>query len=261
MSLWPCISVVTPVLNAASFISRCIASVGEQRYPAIEHIVVDGGSTDETIGLVRQFPQVNLIQLPGSNQSAAINAGFKLARGDVVAWLNADDSYAPGALEYVGRLFAAEPGLQGLYGDCTVLDLHDQVLWYETPGVYDFGRLLRNGNYLAQPAVFLRKSTLEQVGLLDESLQFGMDYDLWLRLRNRRIDYVPRVLADYRWHAGSKTAANQFGNWRELLLIVRRYGGGWTPQLVWSFLLMLLTVSRLRIVHSRPRRSRGLAGT
>jgi hypothetical protein len=141
-------------------------------------------------------------------------------------------------------------------GDCDVVDEQDHLLWREIPGAYDYRRLLRNGNYLAQPSVFVRKDLLSRIGFLDESLEYGMDYDLWLRLRDARIEYVPRVLSMYRWHAASKTARNQIGNWRELLRIVRRYGGGWSPSLAWSFGRMLVTVGRQRIGVRAPLRER-----
>lgn len=250
------ISIVTPTLNAARFIGECIASVQAQAYPSLEHLVVDGGSTDGTLEIVRRQPHVRLLERPGLNQSQAINVGFELATGCILAWLNADDRYAPGALDVVGHAFAAEPELDVLYGDCQVVDLHDRPVWRERPGAYDFERLLRRGNYLAQPAVFLRKRVLDQVGYLDETLEFGMDYDLWLRLRTVRTRYVPKMLAEYRWHRASKTASHPFGSWRELLLLVRRYGGGWTPYLAWSFSRMLLTLGRTRARESLLARGR-----
>jgi GT2 family glycosyltransferase len=185
-----------------------------------------------------------------------LNVGLHLAAGEVVAWLNADDRYTPGALARVGQTFAAEPALEVVYGDCDVLDLDDRPVWRERPGAYSFERLLRRGNYLAQPAVFVRKRLLDRIGYLDEGLEYGMDYDLWLRLKDAQTRYVPQVLAIYRWHPGSKTARNQLGNWRELLLLVRRYGGGWTPELAWAFGRMLLSVGRSRAQAALVRRAR-----
>jgi GT2 family glycosyltransferase len=149
----------------------------------------------------------------------------------------------------VAEYFASDPGLDALIGDCAVVDPDGKPLWDERPGPYDFQRLLRRGNYLAQPAVFLRRRLLDSIGLLDESLEYAMDYDLWLRLRQARVEYVPRVLALFRWHPGSKTARNTFGNWRENLRILRRHGGGWTPELACSFGLAMLTVAKQRLVH------------
>jgi GT2 family glycosyltransferase len=170
----------------------------------------------------------------------------------VVAWLNADDAYAPGALALVADRFAAEQTLDVLIGDCAVVDPCGKPLWYQRPGPYDFQRLLRRGNYLAQPAVFLRRRVLDSTGLLDESLEYAMDYDLWLRLRRARVAYVPRVLATFRWHPGSKTARNTRGNWREIMRIVRRYGGGWTPHLAWAYGRALVSLAKGRLLGLAP---------
>jgi GT2 family glycosyltransferase len=197
--------------------------------------------------------------MPGQNQSEAINTGLRVASGEIVAWLNADDCYAPGALTFIGERFAAAPGLEVVIGDCDVVDEQDRLLWREVPGVYDYRRLLRYGNYIAQPSVFVRKDLLSRIGFVDESLEYGMDYDLWLRMGHAQVEYEPRVLSMYRWHATSKTARNQIGNWRELLRIVRRYGGGWSSPLAWSFGRMLLTVTRQRMDLSGRPRARALA--
>jgi hypothetical protein len=149
----------------------------------------------------------------------------------------------------VAERFAADPALDALIGDCAVVDPDGKPLWYERPGPYDYRRLLRRGNYLAQPAVFLRRRLLERTGLLDESLEYAMDYDLWLRLGAARVAYVPRILAIFRWHPGSKTARNTLGNWRENLRIIRRHGGGWTPELAFSCGLALLTVAKQRVLR------------
>jgi len=247
------ISVITPTLNAAAYLQACLDNVRGQAYAPVEHLVVDGGSRDGTREMVLACAGARLVDAPGLNQSAAINLGFRLAKGEIVAWLNADDLYTPGALAAVAEAFGGDATLDAAYGDCDVVDLADRLLWRERPGPYDFERLLRRGNYLAQPAVFLRKRVLDEVGYLDERFECGMDYDLWLRLRGRHVAYLPRVLAVYRWYATSKTAVNQFGCWRELLVIVRRYGGGWTPALAWSYARMLLALGRQQTVRRIPR--------
>ena len=208
--------------------------------------MVDGGSTDGTERLVRASDAVWLPR-PGLKQAAAINAGMRLARGEVVAWLNADDLYTAGTVAYVAQRFSAEPDLDVVFGDCQVIDAAGKPLWRLQPGPYDFKNLLRRGNSVAQPAVFLRKRVFEQVGYLDETLDFGMDYELWLRLRCLNVAYAPRVLAMFRWHSASKTATNLYGNWDELLRIVRRHGGDWTPWLAWLYARARLTLARQRV--------------
>jgi glycosyltransferase involved in cell wall biosynthesis len=246
------VSVVTPTLNAAVFLTGCLESIRYQACATVEHIVVDGGSTDSTVALARAAGDIVYVECRGSNHVRAINEGFRAANGQILAWLNADDEYTPGTLRIVQDRFEADPALDVMYGDCDVYDLGTRLLWREVPGPYDFHRLLRRGNYLAQPAVFMRRRVLDRVGYLDESFEYGMDYEFWLRLRSCRVQYVPGVLAIFRWHAGSKTALNQFGSWRDVVRASQRHGGGWTPALAWSFSRMLFTVGRQRIGRALP---------
>jgi glycosyltransferase involved in cell wall biosynthesis len=240
------ISIITPTLNAERYLAECLLSVRTQGWPDLEQLVVDGGSIDGTQQLVGASDAV-WVSRPGLRQAAAINAGLRLARGEVVAWLNADDLYTPGSVAYVARRFTSEPDLDVVFGDCQVISASGKSLWRLKPGPYDFESLLRRGNSVAQPAVFLRKRVFEQVGYLDETLDFGMDYELWLRLRQLHVAYVPRVLAAFRWHSASKTATNLYGNWDELLRIVRRHGGDWTPWLAWLYARARLTLARQRV--------------
>jgi glycosyltransferase involved in cell wall biosynthesis len=241
----PSISIVTPTLNAERYLEQCLVSVGAQA-PNLEHLVVDGGSTDRTMELVIERGATWLSR-PGLTQAAAINAGLHAARGDIVAWLNADDVYPPGSLEFVVEQFQAYQSVDVLYGNCDVIDARGKLLWRVEPGPYSFRRLLERGNTIGQPAVFLHRSVFERVGYLDESLEFGMDYDLWLRLRGQRVMYVPRVLAAFRWHTSSKTAQNSRRSWHEAITIVRHHGGDWTPYLAWTFARARLTDARIRI--------------
>lgn len=242
------ISVVTPTLNAARFLPDCLQSVRIQGVPRLQHLIVDGGSSDATARIAQAARDVQWLERPGFNQSQAINAGLRVADGDVLAWLNADDTYAPGALGFALERFGYDDTLDGLFGDCDVVDDDRRHLWSIRPGAYSFRRLLRRGNYLAQPAVFLRRRVFERVGYLDESLQYGMDYDLWLRLRDLHIAYVPRTMATFRWHAASKSASGQLGGWNEIRTIVRRYGGGWTPELGWAFVRCLVSIAKSRVL-------------
>lgn len=241
------ISLITPTLNAAEYLPECLRSVQDQQYSALEHIFVDGGSADATGRIVDEARSGQWLSRPGLKQSAAINLGFRIARGEIVSWLNADDLLADGALDVVHRHFSQCADLDVLIGDCVVIDAAGRRLWSIRPGPYDFRRLLTRGNYIGQPAAFFRRRVLDRVGYLDETLDYGMDYDLWLRLRPLKVVYVPVVLAVFRWHATSKTATNLRANWRELLRIVRRYGGGWTRELAWSYFRAHLTLGRDRL--------------
>jgi glycosyltransferase involved in cell wall biosynthesis len=248
------ISIVTPTLNAERYLAECLDSIWTQGWSNVEQLVVDGGSLDRTEELVRRTPAIWMAR-QGLAQSAAINAGLRVARGEILCWLNADDLYRPGTLRFVAERFAADPGLDVLVGNCELIDAQGRRLRLLSPGPYDFQRLLRHGNSIAQPAVFLRRRVFDHVGYLDETLHFGMDYELWLRIRGLQIAYVPRVLAAFRWHDTSKTATNLEGNWHELLRITRRHGGRWTVPLAWAYTRARLTTVRQRVfVSLRPRR-------
>jgi glycosyltransferase involved in cell wall biosynthesis len=240
------LSIITPTLNAEQYLDGCLASVRLQAWPGVEHVVVDGGSTDATEDIVRHYAATWLSR-PGLRQSAAVNEGLHEARGELVGWLNADDVYTPGSLARVCELFEEQPQVDVILGDCDLVDATGRPLRRLSPGPYDFERLLRRGNSVAQPAVFLRKRVFDQVGYLDESLEFAMDYDLWLRLRGLRVEYLPSVLAQFRWHPSSKTVNGLDNNWNELRTIIARYGGSWTPELAWSFTRSRFTVARQRL--------------
>jgi glycosyltransferase involved in cell wall biosynthesis len=240
-------TIVTPTLNAETYVAECLASVVSQGVDEVEHLVVDGGSTDATHDIVRGYPSVTWVSQPGWRQTRSINEGLRRASGDVVAWLNADDAYAPGALSTVLERFDTRPDLDMVFGDCQVVGPDGQPLWWERPGSYDFRRLLRRGNYIAQPAAFMRKRIFDDLGYLDESLEYGMDFDLWLRVRGRAIEYLPRPLARFRWHPESKSSRGQMRSWNEFLRIVRRHGGGWTPEIAWAFARCLITIARTRV--------------
>jgi glycosyltransferase involved in cell wall biosynthesis len=239
-------SIVTPTLNAERYVAGCLASVSLQAWPGVEHIIVDGGSNDATEEVVRRYGATWLSR-PGLRQAAAVNEGLRMSSGKLVGWLNADDLYTPGSLACVGELFEQHEQLDVIIGDCDLVDATGRPLRRLSPGPYDFERLLRKGNSVAQPAVFLRKRVFDQVGYLDESLEFAMDYDLWLRLRGLQVEYVPSVLAQFRWHPTSKTATGLDGNWSELRTIIGRYGGSWTPELAWSFVRSRFTLARQRL--------------
>jgi glycosyltransferase involved in cell wall biosynthesis len=242
-------SIVTPTLNAATYLADCLDSVQTQGCPELEHLVVDGGSVDGTEAIARARADVRWVDLPRSNQSRAINYGLQRACHDIVAWLNADDTYVPGALAAVADCFADDPELDVLFGDCDGVDPQGRFLWHIRPGAYDFRRLLGTGNYLAQPASFFRRRVFERIGYVDETLEFGMDFELWLRLRECRVRYLPRTLATFRWHPQSKCATNQAGEWRDDLMIIRRYGGNWTPELGWAFIRCLMTMAKDAILQ------------
>jgi glycosyltransferase involved in cell wall biosynthesis len=230
------ISIVTPSFNGAPYLREAGASILSQAGPfELEWIVVDGGSTDGTLDLLRSYdnPRVRWVSEPDRGQSHAINKGFATATGDVVAWLNADDLYTPGALAAVAGAFGRDAGAQWLVGRCDIIGpggavIRPAVTRYKERWLrrYSYRALLRE-NPISQPAVFWRRDFGRRVGPLDESLHYAMDYDLWLRMgRDADPLFVDRVLAQFRLHEASKSGRVNRGRFDEQYRVGCRYFAG-----------------------------------
>jgi len=239
------ISIVTPVLNQAAFLERTIRSVLDQRGEfELEHLVVDGGSTDGTLEILRRYAdRLRWLSEPDTGQSDAINKGLRLVNGDVLAWLNADDLYLPGALAHVAAEWR-HTSFAWAFGNCRIINAADveirrgitaYKIW-QSRG-YSYRRLLRR-NFIPQPAVFFSRAAYEQVGELDRDLTYAMDYDYWLRLGRRWCPrYVDHFLAAFRWHPRSKTgAAYRAAAWETFQVARRHAAGGSRLDLCWHFM-------------------------
>jgi glycosyltransferase involved in cell wall biosynthesis len=241
-------SIVTPSFNGRRYLDKAGASVLSQQGDfELEWLVIDGGSTDGTAeyldGLAASDPRVRLVCEPDRGQAHAINKGLALARGDVVAWLNTDDLYAPGALAAVADAFEVHSDAQWLVGRYQIIDADGHPI---RPGVvrykdrrldrYRYRSLLRE-NFVSQPAVFWRRAFGESVGALDESLHWTMDYDLWLRMGRRCGPLVlDRVLAQFRLHGQSKSGQVDRRQFDEQYRVARRYfDGDWVSRAVHRF--------------------------
>lgn len=214
----PSISVITPSFNQGAFIARTLASVASQSYPPLEHLVFDGGSTDNTLSVLLQAGSaVRWVSQPDGGQADAVNHGLKAARGDVIAWINSDDIYYPDAFAQVAARFAADPTLDVVYGDADHIDLQDRPFEPYPTAVWD-PLLLPHVCFICQPALFFRRHVLDRVGLLNPALRYCMDYEFWLRLAaaNCRVAYLPRKLAGSRLYPSNKTLANKPAVHREI---------------------------------------------
>lgn len=225
----PIITIVTPSLNQGAFIEQCLQSVLSQEYPLLELIVIDGGSTDGTVEVLRRL-ESRLhcwVSEPDKGQSDAINKGFRRAHGEVVAWLNSDDFLLPGALQAVAKAYAENPEAPFYYGDGLRVGLDGQGGKRFFPnGVVPFNReaLARGLNYILQPATFISHKHLRAIGELDASLKYAMDTDLWLRLSARGTPVpVDACLAASREYAATKTASGAFARVEEIRRVAERH--------------------------------------
>jgi glycosyltransferase involved in cell wall biosynthesis len=207
----PTISIITPSYNQGVFLERTILSLTNQEYPALEHIIQDGGSTDKTIDVLKRYDSSikHWESAKDKGQSNAINLGFKHATGDVLAYLNSDDILLPGTLHYVGQFFEKNPDIDVLYGHRVLIDKDGQEIgrWILPP--HD-DEVLSWADYIPQETLFWRRSLWEKVGgKIDESFRFAMDWDLILRFREAGAKFarVPRFLGAFRIHPHQKTSA------------------------------------------------------
>lgn len=206
----PLVSIVTPGRNQGAFLEATLRSVLEQDYPRIEYVVIDGASTDASAEIIRRYaPRLSAwVSEPDAGQSDAINKGWRLCTGEIFAWLNSDDLLLPGAVAQAVSVLEANPDVALVYGDTRFIDPADTPIG--TPPIrkdFEFERFVMEAeNPIAQPSAFIRRSALDEVGLLDDTLHYFMDWDLWLRIGSRhRVLHVPEVWSSYRLHPESKT--------------------------------------------------------
>jgi len=221
----PLVSVVTPSLDQGRFLEQAIASVLEQDYPRIEHIVVDGGSTDETLEILRAHPHLKWVSEPDAGQAPAINKGFRMAEGTIFGWLNADDFYLPGAISAAVEVLRTTD-CAFVHGGWVQVSEDGTVMREVKVVPFDYHLELEHRNAVCQPGSFFTREAYWAVGGVDESYQFAMDYELWLKLGERfPVGHVDRPQAAYRYHETSKSTAQYAAFGPETLRASRSHGG------------------------------------
>lgn len=230
----PRISVIVPSYNQGEFIEETIVSVLGQNYPDLELIVIDGGSTDRTLEILKRYgDQIIWVSEPDDGQTEAINKGLKMATGEVVAFLNSDDIYLPESLDHVGQHFVINPHSKVVTGICVIIDREGNrtrklIEAYKKFWLRFGGRnTLLVLNYISQPATFWKRSLIEEIGLLDENLEYTMDYDYWLRISEKYpIDRIYQKLAGFRVHDSSKTISSNEMQLAENYLVTKQNASG-----------------------------------
>lgn len=222
----PLVSIVTPTYNMARFLPETIESILSQDYPRIEYIVMDGGSTDGTVELLKQYEgRLTWVSEKDKGQSDAVNKGFLRTHGEIFTFLNADDVYMPGAVKTAVEAFAAHPEAGVIYGDAWYTREDGSVIKPYPVLPYDHD-WLGHQCYICQPASFLRSDVFREAGMLDTDLHLTLDYELWLRISQRwPMHKVDAYLATSRMYGDNKTLSKREITFREVFQITRQYRG------------------------------------
>lgn len=239
----PLVSIVTPSFNQARYIEATMRSVFTQDYPRIEYIIVDGGSTDGTVDIIRKHENELAwwVSEKDKGQTDAINKGFARATGDILAWINSDDTYEPGAVSAAVKFLQEHPKVGMVYGDCNFINENGKVIGKFNAAQTDH-RLIRQGYvHIPQQTMFFRADLWKQVGPLDPSFYFAMDYDLWTRISARsEIKYVPKTWANFRLHTSGKTILADDRCWPEMIRVHYRDGGSFFSLIVAKYYIRKL---------------------
>ncbi|HRY82200.1 MAG TPA: glycosyltransferase family 2 protein [Candidatus Moranbacteria bacterium] len=226
------ISIITPSYNQATFIEKTLLSVLDQNYPNLEYIIMDGGSTDGTIEILKKYSDRIIWKSEKDNgQSDAINKGLKIATGDIVAYLNSDDTYEPNTLKKVANFFQKNPETKWVYGKCKIIDESDQEIrkpitvyknWLLRK--YSYQKLLSE-NFISQPATFWKREIHSKIGFLNENEHYCMDYEFWLRIGQKYdTGVLDDYLANFRYHTDSKSGGVNKKQFQDELRLAKKYG-------------------------------------
>ena len=220
----PLVTVVTPSFKQGRFIRDTIDSVLSQDYPNVEYWVIDGGSSDETQDVLESYGhRLSWVSERDQGQADAVNKGFRMAKGEIFGWLNSDDTYWPGAIRKVVQFFEVNPDISMVYGEAYNVNAQGKIIERSPTEEFNYQRLAETC-FICQPTVFLRRHVFEEVGPLDVTLHYCLDYEYWMRVGKRfRVGYMPELLATSRLHGAAKTFAKRRELHQEIISTIRRH--------------------------------------
>jgi|WetSurMetagenome_2_1015567.scaffolds.fasta_scaffold104719_1 glycosyltransferase involved in cell wall biosynthesis len=226
----PLVSIITPSFNQAKFIEETLKSVLSQDYPDLEYIVIDGGSADNTLAILRKYEgKIKWNSEPDYGQADAVNKGFSMAKGEILGWLNSDDTYLAGTIRTVAEYFENHPDIVMVYGDACVIDEDERTTGRYRSEPFRTERLSETC-FICQPTVFMRRDVFREIGLLDINLHTCMDYDYWMRIAKKyppeKIAYLQGTyLANSRMYPANKTMNMRETVFLESLDTVKKHFG------------------------------------
>jgi glycosyltransferase involved in cell wall biosynthesis len=239
----PLVSIITLSLNSIKFLEPCIKSVLNQGYPHIEHVFIDGGSTDGTLDVLSNYSakypgRLRFISEPDSGRDDAANKGVQMAKGEILGLVGSDDMLEPGAIQIVVEFFRANPGAYFVYGDCNFVDAKGRVIMRHRPGDFSLKKIINYKMYIATTSAFYKREVFDRIGLYYVTPESALisDFDFVIRASKAfQIYRIDEVLSSFRarkiilsgksWQKNKKTM-------RAYCIISRRYGG---PILSWHF--------------------------
>ncbi|MDQ6911325.1 MAG: glycosyltransferase [Verrucomicrobiota bacterium] len=229
---FPRITVVTPSYNQGHFLGQTIESILSQKYPNLEYIIIDGGSNDDSVAIIKRYESelTFWVSEPDAGQTDAINKGLRRATGEIVTWLNSDDLHFPETLAKIAGAFGDSP-VDVVYGDYALITHggREFLRRYEIP--FDLNIMLYGVNFIGQPSAFFSRSLLDRFGYLDPSYHYAMDHEFWIRLARGGASFrhIKHCLSKYRYHAGSKTVDAREKFAAEMQRTREKYGKGGSP--------------------------------
>jgi glycosyltransferase involved in cell wall biosynthesis len=220
------ISIVTPSYNQGQYLEETIQSVLDQNYPNLEYIIMDGGSTDNSVDIIKRYESqlAHWESKPDGGQADAIKRGFNMATGDILAWLNSDDYYLPDTFNQVSELFARDD-LKIVFGECALYNEKSGKIKSSTVFEYAKSHKIEYSDYIIQPSSFWTKKTYDLVGNLNEKLAYTFDWDWFIRAKRKGVKFHPveKVWSVYRYHDQHKTGTGGDKREEEIAIIYREY--------------------------------------
>jgi len=228
----PLVSIVTPSYNSADFVEAAITSVLAQDYPNIEHLIIDGGSTDNTLEILKRYNhQLTWISEPDQGQADALNKGFRQAKGEIVGWLNADDTYQPEAISGAVRYLEENPEISLVYGRFNFIDEYGKITYTHCPPPFSIEKLLYE-NIIPNASMFFRRHVIQEIGFLNPQLHYVLDWEFVLRISlHYKVVQIPAIWGNFRITSGTKSVEKSDCFWPEFILVLQTLSGSLSGQL------------------------------